>query len=65
MQKTKITLKKNQYLADLLIEIPRNQTTLIIAPTGIGKTTLTMEQLKEQYENVVVLVPTQALVSVL
>lgn len=63
MQKTKITLKKNQYLADLLIEIPRNQTTLIIAPTGIGKTTLTMEQIKEQYEKVVVLVPTQAKVA--
>lgn len=63
MQKTKITLKNHQYLTDLSIAIPRNQTTLIIAPTGVGKTTLTMEQLKEQYELVIVLVPTQAKVA--
>jgi len=43
MLEKKFVLKKNQYLAHLNLQIEANQFTFLVAPTGIGKTTLTME----------------------
>ncbi|UIJ77446.1 DEAD/DEAH box helicase [Acinetobacter sp. SH20PTE14] len=63
MQKKLLQLPKGQYLSSLKLQIPANQTTLIVAPTGVGKTTFTMEDLPQQFELVLILVPTQAKVA--
>ncbi|MDM1248496.1 DEAD/DEAH box helicase family protein [Acinetobacter sp. R933-2] len=63
MLKKSYVLEKNQYLADLNLKTPASQFTFLVAPTGIGKTTFTMEELKHQFELVVILVPTQNKVS--
>lgn len=63
MQKNQLLLQNDQYLSDLKLQIAANQTTLIIAPTGVGKTTFTMEDLHRQFEMVLMVVPTQAKVA--
>jgi CRISPR/Cas system-associated endonuclease/helicase Cas3 len=60
MSKKVFKLKKDQYLSDLELKIIQNQSTFLVAPTGAGKTTYTMEELKAQYKLVIILVPTQA-----
>ncbi|WAU75396.1 DEAD/DEAH box helicase [Acinetobacter sp. TR3] len=60
MSKKVFKLKKDQYLSDLEMKIIQNQSTFLVAPTGAGKTTYTMEELKAQYKLVIILVPTQA-----
>ncbi|MBH2030368.1 MAG: hypothetical protein I8H74_07860 [Moraxellaceae bacterium] len=60
MSKKVYKLKKDQYLSDLELKIIPNQSTFLVAPTGAGKTTYTMEELKAQYKLVIILVPTQA-----
>lgn len=63
MQNNLLQLQKDQYLSSLKIQIPANQATLIVAPTGVGKTTFTMQDLPRQFEFVLMLVPTQAKVA--
>ena len=53
-------LESGQYLSSLELEIDRDVTTLLIAPTGVGKTTFTMEDLSKQYKTILMIVPTQA-----
>lgn len=53
-------LESGQYLSSLELEIDRDATTLLIAPTGVGKTTFTMEDLSKQYRTILMIVPTQA-----
>lgn len=60
MSKKSYQLKDGQYLSDLNLNIESQKNTFLIAPTGAGKTTFTMEDLGTQFELVIVLVPTQA-----
>jgi len=60
MSKKELQLCHNQYLTSLGIKIEPNQSTFLVAPTGGGKTTFTMEELKAQFKFVLILVPTQA-----
>ena len=60
MSKKELQLYLNQYLTSFSIKIEPNQSTFLVAPTGAGKTTFTMEELKAQYKLVIILVPTQA-----
>ena len=57
---TQLLLSIGQYLNSIGIKVEPNQSTFLVAPTGAGKTTLTMEELKTQDKSVVILVPTQA-----
>lgn len=50
----------NQYLSTFGIKVEPNQSTFLVAPTGAGKTTFTMEELRDQFKFVLILVPTQA-----
>lgn len=63
MLKNSYILEKDQYLAHLNLKIQALQFTFLVAPTGVGKTTFTMEELNHQFELVVILVPTQNKVS--
>ena len=45
MSKNVLKLAKKEYLTDLGLVIEPNQFTFLVAPTGAGKTTLTMEEL--------------------
>ena len=60
MSKNVLKLAKKEYLTDLGLVIEPNQFTFLVAPTGAGKTTLTMEELKARFKLVIILVPTQA-----
>ena len=60
MSKIALQLSVNQYLTSLGIKIEPNKSTFLVAPTGAGKTTFTMEELKAQFKFVLILVPTQA-----
>ena len=60
MSKTVLKLAKKEYLTDLGLVIEPNQFTSLVASTGSGKTTLTMEKLKARSKLVIILVPTQA-----
>jgi len=60
MSKTTLQLSVNQYLTSIGIKVEPNQSTFLVAPTGAGKTTFTMEELKAQFTFVLILVPTQA-----
>ncbi|KHO14350.1 hypothetical protein NT90_16250 [Acinetobacter baumannii] len=60
MFKKELQLCLNQYLTSFGIKIEPNQSTFLVAPTGVGKTTFTMEELKAQFQVVLILVPTQA-----
>ncbi len=63
MLKKTLSLEEGQFLSDLNPMISVDKTTLIIAPTGVGKTTYTMEELEKQFKLVIMLVPTQAKVA--
>lgn len=60
MSKITLQLSVNQYLTSIGIKVEPNQSTFLVAPTGAGKTTFTMEELKVQFTFVLILVPTQA-----
>ncbi len=60
MSKIALQLSVNQYLTAFGIKIEPNKSTFLVAPTGAGKTTFTMEELKAQFKLVLILVPTQA-----
>lgn len=60
MSKIALQLSVNQYLTSFGIKIEPNKSTFLVAPTGAGKTTFTMEELKAQFKLVLILVPTQA-----
>lgn len=60
MSKKELQLCHNQYLTSFGIKIEPNKFTFLVAPTGAGKTTFTMEELKAQFKLVLILVPTQA-----
>lgn len=60
MSKKELQLRPNQYLSAFDIKIVPNKFTFLVAPTGAGKTTFTMEELKVQFKVVLILVPTQA-----
>ncbi|KAF1025693.1 MAG: hypothetical protein GAK29_01756 [Acinetobacter bereziniae] len=60
MSKKELQLCHNQYLTSFGIKIEPNKFTFLVAPTGAGKTTFTMEELKAQFKFVLILVPTQA-----
>lgn len=60
MSKIALQLSVNQYLTSFGIKIEPNKSTFLVAPTGAGKTTFTMEELKAQFKFVLILVPTQA-----
>ena len=60
MSKKTFMLDKSQFLTHLGLKIPPNQSFFLIAPTGSGKTSFTMEDLNTQFEFVLILVPTQA-----
>ncbi|MDV4308159.1 DEAD/DEAH box helicase [Acinetobacter baumannii] len=60
MSKTTLYLSIGQYLASIGIKVEPNQSTFLVAPTGAGKTNLTMEKLTVQFKLVIILVPTQA-----
>ena len=60
MSKNVLKLAEKEYLTDLGLVIEPNQSTFLVAPTGAGKTTFTMEKLKAQFKLVLILVPTQA-----
>lgn len=60
MSKFALQLSVNQYLTSFGIKIEPNKFTFLVAPTGGGKTTFTMEELKAQFKLVLILVPTQA-----
>lgn len=60
MSKIALQLSVNQYLTSFGIKIEPNKSTFLVAPTGVGKTTFTMEELKAQFKFVLILVPTQA-----
>ncbi len=60
MSKISLQLSVNQFLTSLGIKIEPNKSTFLVAPTGAGKTTFTMEELKAQFKLVLILVPTQA-----
>ena len=60
MSKNVLKLAKKEYLTDLGLVIEPNQFTSLVASTGSGKTTLTMEKLKARSKLVIILVPTQA-----
>ena len=60
MSKTTLQLSIGQYLASIGIKVEPNQSTFLVAPTGAGKTNLTMEKLTVQFKLVLILVPTQA-----
>lgn len=60
MSKINHTLQAGQYLSSLNLKISSNSISLLIAPTGVGKTTFTMEDLSKQYKTILMIVPTQA-----
>lgn len=60
MSKLSISLLENQYLSDIDLHIQPHCRTLLDSGTGTGKTHFTMEKLSEQFNQVVMLVPTQA-----
>ena len=60
MSKITLQLSVNQYLTSFGIKIEPNKSTFLVAPTGAGKTTFTMEELKAQFKLLLILVPTQA-----
>lgn len=60
MFKKVLELAETEYLTDLDLVIEPNQSTFLVAPTGAGKTTFTMEALKSQFKVLLILVPTQA-----
>ena len=60
MSKKVFQLSPNQYLSTFGIKVEPNQSTFLVAPTGAGKTTFTMEELRDQFKFVLILVPTQA-----
>lgn len=59
MSKTTLYLSIGQYLASIGIKVEPNQSTFLVAPTGAGKTNLTMEKLTVQFKLVIILVPTR------
>lgn len=60
VSKLSISLLENQYLSDIDLHIQPHCRTLLDSGTGTGKTHFTMEKLSEQFNQVVMLVPTQA-----
>ncbi|ATI38444.1 DEAD/DEAH box helicase [Acinetobacter baumannii] len=60
MSKKELQLCLNEYLTSFCIKVEPNKSTFLVAPTGAGKTTFTMEELKAQFKFVLILVPTQA-----
>ncbi|MDQ8939382.1 DEAD/DEAH box helicase [Acinetobacter baumannii] len=60
MSKTTLQISIDQYLTSIGIKVELKKSTFLVAPTGAGKTTFTMEELKAQFTFVLILVPTQA-----